>query len=54
VTKDDIPDPYSLGVPTYPNGEIRQEFSTGAMTVRIEMTGLSRMETQVDEDPYTG
>lgn len=36
VTKDEVPDPYDLGIATYLNGEVRQQASTGQMTTRIE------------------
>jgi 2-keto-4-pentenoate hydratase/2-oxohepta-3-ene-1,7-dioic acid hydratase in catechol pathway len=35
VTKDEIPDPYSLEISTYLNGEVRQKSSTGSMMHRI-------------------
>jgi len=35
VTRDEIADPYELGIATYLNGEVRQKSNTGAMTVRI-------------------
>jgi 2-keto-4-pentenoate hydratase/2-oxohepta-3-ene-1,7-dioic acid hydratase in catechol pathway len=35
VTRDEVPDPYALGIATYLNGEVRQKSTTGAMTVRI-------------------
>ncbi|MBI4337540.1 MAG: fumarylacetoacetate hydrolase family protein [Chloroflexi bacterium] len=35
VTKDEIPDPYSLGVRFWVNGELRQDYSTADMEHRI-------------------
>jgi 2,4-diketo-3-deoxy-L-fuconate hydrolase len=35
VTKDEIPDPYSLEIATYLNGDVRQKASTGSMVSRI-------------------
>ncbi|MFE4664650.1 fumarylacetoacetate hydrolase family protein [Streptomyces sp. NPDC056716] len=47
VTKDEIPDPYALGIATYLNGEARQKSVTGAMTHRIPrlLTTLTRSVT---------
>lgn len=44
VTRDEVPDPYALGIATYLNGEVRQKSVTGAMIVRVG--GLLEMITR--------
>ena len=55
VTVDEMPDPYTLGIATYLNGEVRQKANTGGMSVRIPelLTAITRYCTLHPGDVVT-